>query len=408
MKAHEGSNSEAFLADRRGGVAIMFAFALVPVFLIVGAAVDYSRASLARTDLQSAVDGAALAAGRSALDQSHKDLRQAARQAFDSGFRPPSGTTVTTFKVKATGDTLTVEAHASVPLSFGGIIGMKTLEVDGQATVPLGILSLEIALVLDNTGSMARLGKMDALKEAAKNLIDTIQASSGAGVSKIGIVPFNTQVNVGSANQSASWLRYSSGSPEPRLNVTAATWTGCVADRDQPEDIRDDLPNTGRPETLYPASACQFANLLPVMPLSGDFAGLKTAIDGMAPTGNTNTGIGLAWGLALLTPGGPLSVAQKPGKTVQKTIVFLTDGTNTENRWTTDQVQIDQRTDRICQQIKSDKIQVYTIRVIEGNETLLRNCATKPNMYFSVNQASELKGVFDAIARQLVALRLSS
>src|SRR3954464_14292321 len=78
-----------------------------------------------------------------------------------------------------------------------------------------------------------------------------------------------------------------------------------------------------------------------------------------------------------------------------------------ENRWTKDSVEIDQRTDRLCEAIKADKIKLYTIRVIEGNETILRNCASKPSMYFSVNQATELKGVFDKIAAELTTLRLS-
>jgi hypothetical protein len=168
------------------------------------------------------------------------------------------------------------------------------------------------------------------------------------------------------------------------------------------------LPSTGRPETLYPAATCQYPGLLPVIPLSRDFAAMKTAVDAMTPTGNTNTGIGLAWGLSVLTPGAPLSgIARAPNSKLQKVIVFLTDGINTENRWTQDAAQIDQRTDRLCNEVKANKIRLYTIRVIEGNETLLRNCASQPSMYFSVNAASELKGVFDKIASEITTLRLS-
>jgi von Willebrand factor type A domain len=221
-------------------------------------------------------------------------------------------------------------------------------------------------------------------------------------------VPFNTQVNVGTANSTASWLRFTTGSPEPNLDVTTAAWTGCVADRDQPEDVRDTIPSTGRPATLHPAAKCQFAGLQTILPLSRDFAAMKTAVDAMTPTGNTNTGIGLAWGLSVLTPGAALSgTARAPSARLQKVMVFLTDGINTENRWTKDSVEIDQRTDRLCDAIRADKIKLYTIRVIEGNETTLRNCASKPSMYFSVNQAAELKGVFDKIAAELTTLRLS-
>ena len=38
--------------------------------------------------------------------------------------------------------------------------------------------------------------------------------------------------------------------------------------------------------------------LQPIMPLSYDWTALKTLIDALEPTGNTNQGIGLAWALA--------------------------------------------------------------------------------------------------------------
>ena len=47
------------------------------------------------------------------------------------------------------------------------------------------------------------------------------------------------------------------------------------------------------------------------------------------------------------------------------------------------------------------------MRVIDGDATLLRNCATKPNMYYNVNQASELNSVFSSIAQNLANLRIA-
>ena len=263
---------------------------------------------------------------------------------------------VTKFKVTQTPTSLGVSAHAVVPTIFAGVIGKPSLDIEARAEVPLGLMALEIALVLDNTGSMSRLGKMDALKQAAKSLIDTVQSAAGSSSSSFALVPFNTQVNVGEGNRYASWLRFSPGGMEPKLDVTQAAWTGCVVDRDQNEDVKPTLPNTAKPETLYPAASCQYANLKAIMPLSRDFPGMKSAIDLMVPTGNTNTGIGLAWGLAALTPGAPLSgIARAPGPRIQKTIVFLTDGLNTENRWTKDAAQIDKRTEKLCDEVKANK-----------------------------------------------------
>jgi Flp pilus assembly protein TadG len=82
--------SRRFAADQGGAVAIMFAFALLPLMLAVGAGVDYSRVSQAQADLQSAADAAALAAGRVVLESRDRDASQPARQAFDAGFSAPT------------------------------------------------------------------------------------------------------------------------------------------------------------------------------------------------------------------------------------------------------------------------------------------------------------------------------
>ena len=45
-----------FVKARRGNVAVTFVIALIPVMITVGAAIDYSRLSLARTAMQAALD----------------------------------------------------------------------------------------------------------------------------------------------------------------------------------------------------------------------------------------------------------------------------------------------------------------------------------------------------------------
>ena len=103
----------------------------------------------------------------------------------------------------------------------------------------------------------------------------------------------------------------------------------------------------------------------------------------------------------------PLSLATAPADDLDKVIVFLTDGDNTENRWTYSGNSIDARTEAVCTNIKATGIKIYTIRTINGNATLLRNCATKPEMYFDVTQTSQLTEVFTSIAMALSNLRIS-
>jgi len=87
--------------------------------------------------------------------------------------------------------------------------------------------------------------------------------------------------------------------------------------------------------------------------------------------------------------------------------VFLTDGLNTQNRWTTKASDIDARTKLVCDNIKKAGIKIYTIRVMEGNQALLQSCASNPGMYYNVTQASQINPVFEEIARSLQQLRIS-
>ena len=57
--------------------------------------------------------------------------------------------------------------------------------------------------------------------------------------------------------------------------------------------------------------------------------------------------------------------------------------------------------------MKKAKIRVFTVRVIEGNVDVLRNCASASNMFFDVQVASELKDVFTSIAASLSGVRLA-
>src|SRR6185312_14460100 len=117
-----------------------------------------------------------------------------------------------------------------------------------------------------------------------------------------------------------------------------------------------------------------------------DWTALNNKIDDMTPTGNTNVTIGLAWGFQLLSPVEPFN-APAPEADLDKVIVILTDGDNTQNRWSSSSSAIDARTQKVCDNIKTANIKIYTVRVINGNASLLKGCATNPTMYYDVQQA---------------------
>jgi hypothetical protein len=285
-----------------------------------------------------------------------------------------------------------------------------TIDISASSEVKWGMKRLELALVLDNTGSMAQSSKMSNLKTASKNLLTTLQtAAKKLGDVKVAIIPFDTTVKPGTTFKDEWWIDYT----ENGLNKN--NWEGCVEDRNKGPssvnyDVRDVAPIEGNDATYFPAIQC--GSLATAMPLTDiydttNFTKLNDKIDEMTPAGNTNTTIGLVWGWHALTPNSPYTQGSVPAPDLDKVIVMLTDGQNTQNRWTTTQSSIDARMEKACDNAKAAGIRIYTVRVINGNASLLKACASNPTMYFDVQQASELNSVFSAIAQNLANLRIS-
>jgi Flp pilus assembly protein TadG len=419
-----------YFRDRKGGVAPLLALAIVPLMAAIGAAVDYSRGNLVRTSMQNALDSTALMLSRDAQTLNSEELELKASSYFNSMFQRPEASNVQValeltspqqgnFNLKVTGTT-------TMKTIFWHFIGQKEINILATGEVVWGIKQLNLALALDNTGSMSSSNKMTELKSAAHNLLTTLKkAEKVPGDIKVSIVPFSVDVNVGTNNVDANWIDWSdwdakngtcSKSEYNNLNscVSAngvwtpkphSVWNGCVMDRDQNNDVLNAATAAGSPAVKYrahQATACPTA----MMPLSYDWTALNSKIDAMTPSGNTNVTIGLQVGWQTLSPVAPFN-APPPATDLDKVLIVLTDGTNTQNRWTTSPSSIDARTQKVCDNAKANNIRIYTVRVIDGNATLLMNCATKPELYYEAQQASQLSNVFSAIAQNLANLRIA-
>jgi Flp pilus assembly protein TadG len=393
-----------FGRDRRGAIAVAFAVALYPIIIMICAAVDLSRVSQQQAPLQAALDAAALFVARLVADgKAPSDLSAVARQIVLGNVNPSELINV---QITATKDDRIVRVDGTGMLNamVPGLLTQSDLVVAGTSGAVWRTKKIDMVLVLDNTGSMASSGKMSALKTAAKNLVDTMAAASvRPDAVRIGIVPFDTQVRIGTGYRNESWLTYAGTS------ITASSWTGCVTDRDQSHDVADTTPTTADTATLFRARNCTTSTLAALMPLTTDWSALKTRIDAMQPSGNTNVTIGLVWGFHMLTPNVPLTnartLATEPD--LERIIILLTDGDNTQNRWTTNGSSIDARTDLACANTKANGIRLYTIRVIDGDQALLRRCASTSSMYYNVQSAAELGPVFQRIAAEIGQLRLT-
>jgi Flp pilus assembly protein TadG len=407
-----------FRAAEAGNVIVIFSLALIPIVGLVGAGVDYSRASAAKAAMQAAADATALMLSKEAQSLPSDQLGPQATAYFNAEFNHPEVVNLSVnqaYTAAAGNFRIQVTATGQVPMTFARVLGQQNFDISVNSEVAWGIKKLQLALALDNTGSMSSSSKMTELKKAAHSLLDTLKkAATSPGDVKVAIIPFDTSVNIGTSYKDQPWFDISCsalGSPPGCDNSTwASYWEGCVRDRTQPYDTQD-TPPTMNAQALYPVYDC--GSLTQIMPLSEDWTALNAKVDAMAPNGYTNVTIGLAWAWHALSPSAPLTEGSAPAPDLDKVIILLTDGENTEAWNNTNDTKItksstiDARTAQVCSNIKADNIRIYTVRVIDGNATLLKNCATNPTMYFNVQNASQLNSVFSAIAQNLANRRIA-
>jgi Flp pilus assembly protein TadG len=276
-----------FATDTGGNVLMMFGLAAVPLIGLMGASIDYAVASQRRLDIQVALDQATLAVAREPpVDNDQLAIRvKQFMSAQLSGKGIPASEWQLTQATEQEGR-VTTAATSVVKNRFSGILQMPTVTIATNSEVARGQGKLEVALVLDNTGSMGNgTGRIEALRTAATELVNSLYANAGASDKvKVALVPFVTTVNVKADNVfNWSWI---DGRPTDATTVVAATsfepalathhgenldppaaggktnhlkllhdlqreWKGCVEARAEPYDLDDTPPDINNPDTLY-------------------------------------------------------------------------------------------------------------------------------------------------------------
>ena len=186
--------------------------------------------------------------------------------------------------------------------------------------------------------------------------------------------------------------------------------------------------------TYGPNSACEMQQM---QRLSTNFANLKTTVNALNASGETNIPIGLAWGWHAISPNAPMADGSAYGTAnLTKIIVLMTDGDNTmstnssdnnsyyhgygyiwQNKLGTTSSNAATRTDALntrmqllCTNIKAKNIIIYTVGVgvSTSSKTLLQNCATTTSQYYDVNASgTNMDAAFSAIAGSIQNLRIS-
>lgn len=233
--------------DEGGNFAILGALVALPLLLATGGAIDYSMMYSSRMKIQNAVDAAALAAAKQyAVDPDPVRLAAYAENFFRSNISDVYRTTAT---LVYDGTTWTddharqVQVHADftyspmfLPLGTG--LASETIRV--ESAVMVSDTTVEVALVLDTSGSMADSpkdggeSKIVTLRRTARSAAAKFFAASGTGSEKptmVGVVPFSGAVNVGANNLDAWWMDPKGLSQLHHENLDWTTYTDAHGNR---------------------------------------------------------------------------------------------------------------------------------------------------------------------------------
>lgn len=234
-----------FLKDRRGNYTLMTAIVSVPLLGGLALGVDYAEMTRQRQAALNALDAAGIATARRAVEgATDAQLIQYANDFFRANLGKLDASRATLDVVLPSsqfgGGTLKLSARVTYDPYFMSAFakflnGAGTSELAFEAMTEVKLKNtLEVALVLDNSGSMDDPGsgsgkkRLVLLKEAAKQLVDTIagQAAQMKQVDKpvqFSLVPFAASVNVGSEHASASWMDVDGRSPVHHENFDWST-----------------------------------------------------------------------------------------------------------------------------------------------------------------------------------------
>lgn len=418
-----GSSTKKFAGDRKGTVAMIFAGAFVPIIAVAGMAVDYARSQRIQTAMQTAADAASMAAATASAPTTAERIT-IATDVFNANAKLSRFNLTTTPTVTVQTGSVEVSANVNVPTSFMKIVNINEVNVKAYSHVTTAGKTLELAMVLDVTGSMGNGAgsKLADMKWAAKDLMDIVMpVGGGNSPTKIALVPFSDRVNVGALASQVTGLPNRKGFYSYYYGYSNRYLRTCITERQGSYRYSDDAPASnkyiGRYNPWYSAtSSRQYSTSQnncsrpEVKPLSNDRDMLRAHIDSFVGSGGTAGHIGTAWGMYMLSPKwssiwSSYTPLPYDDDTNIKAVVIMTDGAyNTDY---TSGMNSTQQALALCEEMKkNDKnVVVYTVGfAIPVNSTqrqTMMDCATSSAHYFFPYNGDELRAAFASIGQAL-------
>lgn len=214
-----GKHLKRLWACERGASAPLVGACAIVLVGAVGVALDVGRGQVAQSKLQASLDAAGLAAGAMVgQNLSETLLKPEAEKYLNANFNGKTvEATITEFDLDLSDDNsiVTLQAKAKLPTTLMRIFGRKEMQVAARSEITREMTGLEVALVLDVTGSMddpvggtgpgSTDKKIDALRTAGTDLVNILFGSnSEVDDLWVGVVPFSQSVNIGTNH--ADWM----------------------------------------------------------------------------------------------------------------------------------------------------------------------------------------------------------
>lgn len=397
------ARTPTFASDEQGSVTLIFALVLTVLVMAAGVGLDYARVLHARFAVAAAADAAALAAGRALGEgtRSNGEITELAEAFFRANLPDQRGFgDVDAIGVAIDRDAgkVKVDVSVRVPMTLTRIAGFENIDVPVMAETTAGQREIELAMVLDVTGSMGSpASKIADLRDAATKVVEQLLPDDGRPSRvRVALAPYAASVNAGSYFTAVTGQR---------------SGTGCVVERSGGARFDEDAPSSSTYLGYNRNAPCPSAT---VQPLTSDRNTLTRQIGRMRASGQTAGHIGTAWGWYLVSPlwqgiwpSDSRPASYNPDK-VTKAVLLMTDGEfNTEYVAANGSSSAQARA--LCRNMKNEDVIVYTVGFMANStaERLLKDCASSPLHYFPASDGEALKRAFSLIAQSLSDLHLS-
>lgn len=340
-----GNIFQNFKSNISGNVALIFAFALMPIMLSIGATVDYSRVTSLQTKVAMATDAALLAAASNVMEEVNLEDEAAVNARLNEIFEPFFLSNMSsinnllyngyTINFDMNNKKVNVQVNVDYDTAVLGIVGIEKWSANVAAATKIQMKAggaISMFLVLDRSGSMGWSNgdggsKMDSLQIAVDDMITNLQAAD----------PDEQYIRIGAV----AYSHY--------------MWS--------------------------------------VQPLKWELEKANNYVQAMWPGGGTSSTKAVKKAYKKLKkPSEQSAHMNKNGQVPELVMIFMTDGNNNNPS-------DDGKTIAICNDAKAFGMEVYTVafQAPSNGQALLNNCASDSAHYFEPDNTNELIQAFQAI-----------